>query len=121
MSISMDLDTKIEANQAFPSSKSTYFKNLFSHNARSNKECRHIKIVTPSSGHILKAIINLVYDIPASVKAKDWEDLKNGADLVFQKKKQWKNCKKGPEGEELLKEKSLMDRKMEQQLNKKRF
>ena len=29
-----------------------------------------------------------------------------------------KNCEKGPEGEELLEEKSLMDRKMEKQLKK---
>jgi len=29
----------------------------------------------------------MVYDIPASVEAKDWEDLKNAANLVFQKKK----------------------------------
>ena len=40
-----------------------------------------------------------------SVEAKDWEDLNNADDHVFQKKKPWKNCEKGPEGEELLEEK----------------
>ena len=40
-----------------------------------------------------------------SVEAKDWEDLKNTDSHVFQKKKPWKNCEKGPEGEELLEEK----------------
>ena len=95
MSISMDLDTKIEANQAFPSSKSTYFKNLFSHNARSNKECRHIKIVTPSSGHILKAIINM-----------DWEDLKNAVYLIFQKRSHEKIVKR------VLREKNCWKKKV---------
>ena len=73
MSISMDLDTKIEANQAFPSSKSTYFKNLFSHNA--------------------------------ILGGKRLGGFDNANDHVFQKKKPWKNCEKGPEGEELLEEK----------------
>ena len=54
-----------------------------------------------------------------SVEAKDWEDLNNADNHVFQKKKPWKKCEKDPEGEELLEEKSLMDRKMEKQLNKK--
>ena len=89
--------------------------------APTSKTCFFIKqeVTTPYSGHILKAIINLVYDILAYVEAKDWEDSKNAADLVFQKKEAMKNCEKGPEGEELLEEKSLMDRKMEKQLNKK--
>ena len=42
-----------------------------------------------------------------SVEAKDWEDLNNADDQVFQKKKLWKNCEKGPEGEELLEEKKV--------------
>ena len=91
------------------------------YNARGNKECRHIKIATPSSGHILKAIINLVYDILAYVEAKDWEDSKNAADLVFQKKEAMKIVKRGLREKNCWKKKSLMDRKMEKQLNKKRF
>ena len=55
-----------------------------------------------------------------SVEAKDWEDLNNADDHVFQKKKLWKNCEKGPEGKKnCWKKKSLMDRKMEEKLNKK--
>ena len=40
--------------------------------------------------------------------------------ILFSKKRSnGKIVKKGPEGEELLEEKSLMDRKMEKKLNKK--
>ena len=41
------------------------------------------------------------------MEAKDWEDLNNADDHVFQKKKLWKNREKGPEGAELLEEKKV--------------
>ena len=53
----------------------------------SSQHRRHIEIVTQFSGHKLKAIINMVYNIPASVESKDWDDLKNAANLVFLKKR----------------------------------
>ena len=55
-----------------------------------------------------------------SVEAKDWEDLNNAYDHVFQKKEAMKKLWKGSWGRRIAgRKKSQMDRKMEKKLNKK--
>ena len=54
-----------------------------------------------------------------SVEAKDWEDLNNADDHVFQKRSHEKIVKRVLREKNCWKKKSLMDRKMEKKLNKK--